>query len=74
MAVLKEDDQRSSRLQETTSSLSQLSIQTVFSMLDHLTLWGRHVLQSLRRTKPPVQPNREQSTPALSHWHVLTHV
>lgn len=65
MAVLKEDDQRSSGLQETTSSLNQLSTQTVFSMLDHLTLWGRHVLQSLRRNKAPVQSNREQRTPAL---------
>ncbi|XP_076149495.1 serine/threonine-protein kinase ATR isoform X1 [Alosa pseudoharengus] len=61
MAVIKEDDQRLSRLQETTSSLSQLSTQTVFSMLDHLTLWGRHMMQSLRRNKPPVQTNRPEN-------------
>ncbi|XP_042558922.1 serine/threonine-protein kinase ATR [Clupea harengus] len=74
MAVLKEDDQRSSRLQETTSSLSQLSIQTVFSMLDHLTLWGRHVLQSLRRNKPPVQPNRPESIDYQKVSHFLNDI
>ncbi|KAL2098334.1 hypothetical protein ACEWY4_007541 [Coilia grayii] len=62
MAVLKEDDQRSVRLQESTSSLSQLSTQTVFSVLDHLTLWGRHVLQNLRRNKPLVQTNCQGSS------------
>lgn len=32
--------------QETASSLSQLSIQTVFSMLSHLTQWSRYILYS----------------------------
>ncbi|XP_054652391.1 serine/threonine-protein kinase ATR isoform X2 [Dunckerocampus dactyliophorus] len=32
------------RGQETASSLSQLSTQTVFSMLSHLTQWSRHIL------------------------------
>nr|XP_061780459.1 serine/threonine-protein kinase ATR-like [Nerophis lumbriciformis] len=32
------------RVQETSSSLSQLSTQTVFSMLSHLTQWSRHLL------------------------------
>uniref|UniRef100_A0AAR2KSQ3 Serine/threonine-protein kinase ATR n=1 Tax=Pygocentrus nattereri TaxID=42514 RepID=A0AAR2KSQ3_PYGNA len=47
MAVLQEDDPRLAQLQENASSLSQLSTQTVFSMLDHLTQWGRHKLQTL---------------------------
>ncbi|KAJ0008617.1 hypothetical protein NQD34_016032 [Periophthalmus magnuspinnatus] len=33
-------------IQENASSLSQLSTQTVFSMLSHLTQWSRHVLYS----------------------------
>ncbi|KAK7904072.1 hypothetical protein WMY93_016679 [Mugilogobius chulae] len=33
-------------IQENASSLSQLSTQTVFSMLSHLTQWSRHVLSS----------------------------
>ncbi|XP_041809950.1 serine/threonine-protein kinase ATR [Chelmon rostratus] len=46
MAVLTEGDGRGGRCQETASSLSQLSIQTVFSMLSHLTQWSRHILYS----------------------------
>lgn len=47
LAVLTEGDGRGSgRCQETASSLSQLSIQTVFSMLSHLTQWSRHILYS----------------------------
>lgn len=47
LAVLTEGDGGGSgRSQETTSSLSQLSIQTVFSMLSHLTQWSRHILYS----------------------------
>ncbi|XP_044022250.1 serine/threonine-protein kinase ATR [Siniperca chuatsi] len=47
MAVLTEGDgQGGGRCQETASSLSQLSIQTVFSMLSHLTQWSRHILYS----------------------------
>nr|XP_046268909.1 serine/threonine-protein kinase ATR [Scatophagus argus] len=40
------DGQGGGRCQETASSLSQLSIQTVFSMLSHLTQWSRHILYS----------------------------
>uniref|UniRef100_A0A8D3AWP0 Serine/threonine-protein kinase ATR n=1 Tax=Scophthalmus maximus TaxID=52904 RepID=A0A8D3AWP0_SCOMX len=47
LAVLTECDGRGGvRVQETASSLSQLSIQTVFSMLSHLTQWSRHILYS----------------------------
>ncbi|XP_058471109.1 serine/threonine-protein kinase ATR isoform X2 [Solea solea] len=47
LAVLTEGDGRAGlRVQETASSLSQLSIQTVFSMLSHLTQWSRHILYS----------------------------
>uniref|UniRef100_A0AAY4APV8 Serine/threonine-protein kinase ATR n=1 Tax=Denticeps clupeoides TaxID=299321 RepID=A0AAY4APV8_9TELE len=60
MAVLKEDDQRVSQLQEAASSLSQLSTQTVFSMLDHLTQWSRHKLQSLSGTKSSSRSACEQ--------------
>ncbi|KAI4897685.1 hypothetical protein NFI96_015723 [Prochilodus magdalenae] len=62
MAVLKEDDPRMAQLQENASTLSQLSTQTVFSMLDHLTQWGRHKLQTLstartsgRQAREPIQ-------------------
>ncbi|KAM8736458.1 serine/threonine-protein kinase ATR isoform 1-T1 [Acanthopagrus schlegelii] len=47
LAVLKDGDGRGGgRCQDTTSSLSQLSIQTVFSMLSHLMQWSRHILYS----------------------------
>ena len=47
LAVLTEGDGRGSAGgQETASSLSQLSTQTVFSMLSHLTQWSRHILCS----------------------------
>ncbi|KAM4625275.1 serine/threonine-protein kinase ATR [Polymixia lowei] len=47
LAVLTEGDGRGGgRVQETASSLSQLSTQTVFSMLAHLTQWSRHILSS----------------------------
>ncbi|KAM7403386.1 hypothetical protein PAMA_004031 [Pampus argenteus] len=43
LAVLTEGDGRGSgRDQEAASSLSQLSTQTVFSMLSHLMQWSRH--------------------------------
>ncbi|XP_038156648.1 serine/threonine-protein kinase ATR isoform X1 [Cyprinodon tularosa] len=45
LAVLTEGDGRGEgSVQETASSLSQLSTQTVFSMLSHLTQWSRHIL------------------------------
>ncbi|XP_056151597.1 serine/threonine-protein kinase ATR [Lampris incognitus] len=47
LSVLTEGDaQGGVRVQETASSLSQLSTQTVFSMLAHLTQWSRHFLSS----------------------------
>ncbi|KAM6912554.1 serine/threonine-protein kinase ATR isoform 1-T1 [Xenentodon cancila] len=47
MAVLTEGDgQGGGGVQEAASSLSQLSTQTVFSMLSHLTQWSRHILYS----------------------------
>ncbi|XP_044230797.1 serine/threonine-protein kinase ATR [Thunnus albacares] len=47
LAVLTEGDGRGAgRVQEAASSLSQLSTQTVFSMLSHLTQWSRHILYS----------------------------
>lgn len=45
LAVLTEGGERGT-VQDTASSLSQLSTQTVFSMLSHLTQWSRHVLYS----------------------------
>ncbi len=63
MAVLKEGDPRLLRLQDNASSLSQLSTQTVFSMLDHLTQWSRHKLQSLSASKRPGKHAREQPQP-----------
>uniref|UniRef100_A0A3B1KAQ1 Serine/threonine-protein kinase ATR n=1 Tax=Astyanax mexicanus TaxID=7994 RepID=A0A3B1KAQ1_ASTMX len=59
MAVLKEDDPRLARLQENASSLSQLSTQTIFSMLDHLTQWGRYRLQTLSTAKTSGVENSE---------------
>lgn len=49
LAVLTEGDGQGGRCQETASSLSQLSIQTVFSMLSHLTQWSRHILYSKQK-------------------------
>lgn len=47
LAVLTEGDARGEGVvQEAASSLSQLSTQTVFSMMSHLTQWSRHVLYS----------------------------
>lgn len=49
LAVLTEGEGREEgggHCQETASSLSQLSIQTVFSMLSHLTQWSRYILYS----------------------------
>uniref|UniRef100_A0A3Q3JBB0 Serine/threonine-protein kinase ATR n=1 Tax=Monopterus albus TaxID=43700 RepID=A0A3Q3JBB0_MONAL len=63
LAVLTEGDGRAGgRVQETASSLSQLSTQTVFSMLSHLTQWSRHILYSKPRQSgkrhSPCTPNR----------------
>ncbi|KAM5163022.1 serine/threonine-protein kinase ATR [Mantella aurantiaca] len=48
MAVLKHEDSWARRLQDNASDLSQLSTQTVFSMLDHLTQWSREKFQALQ--------------------------
>ncbi|KAM3594960.1 uncharacterized protein V6R79_015962 [Siganus canaliculatus] len=52
LAVLMEGDGQKGgeRCQETASSLSQLSMQTVFSMLSHLTQWSRHILYAKNKT------------------------
>ncbi|XP_053507281.1 serine/threonine-protein kinase ATR [Ictalurus furcatus] len=59
MAVLKEEEPHLSQLQENASSLAQLSTQTVFSMLDHLTQWGRYRLQTLSTAKSSGRQNRD---------------
>ncbi|XP_036048485.1 serine/threonine-protein kinase ATR [Onychomys torridus] len=53
MAVLKHDDQHAISTQDSASDLCQLSTQTVFSMLDHLTQWARHKFQALNAEKLP---------------------
>ncbi|KAB1283314.1 Serine/threonine-protein kinase ATR [Camelus dromedarius] len=53
MAVLKHDDQHTIGTQDSASDLCQLSTQTVFSMLDHLTQWARHKFQALNAEKFP---------------------
>ncbi|KAG8580917.1 hypothetical protein GDO81_007479 [Engystomops pustulosus] len=54
-AVLKHDDPWVRRLQDNASDLSQLSTQTVFSMLDHLTHWSREKFQALHAEKSNVK-------------------
>ncbi|XP_060241479.1 serine/threonine-protein kinase ATR [Meriones unguiculatus] len=53
MAVLKHDDQHAISTQDSASDLCQLSTQTVFSMLDHLSQWARHKFQALNAEKLP---------------------
>ncbi|KAK2505823.1 hypothetical protein MC885_005294 [Smutsia gigantea] len=61
MAVLKHDDQRTLSTQDSASDLCQLSTQTVFSMLDHLTQWARHKFQALNAEKfPKSKSNRDK--------------
>uniref|UniRef100_A0A8D0AST5 Serine/threonine-protein kinase ATR n=1 Tax=Sander lucioperca TaxID=283035 RepID=A0A8D0AST5_SANLU len=56
LAVLTAGDGRGAECgQVTASSLSQLSTQTVFSMMSHLTQWSRHILYS----KPKQNGNGE---------------
>ncbi|XP_014733404.1 PREDICTED: serine/threonine-protein kinase ATR isoform X1 [Sturnus vulgaris] len=61
MAVLKHDDQSSRRLEDSASDLSQLSTQTVFSMLDHLTQWARHKFQTLIAEKNVGKSSKDRS-------------
>ncbi|XP_041120696.1 serine/threonine-protein kinase ATR-like [Polyodon spathula] len=63
MAVLTEEDPRITRLQDIASDLSQLSTQTVFSMLDHLTQWARHTFQALNMEKSAGQSSRDRGNP-----------
>ncbi|MGH0145669.1 UNVERIFIED_CONTAM: hypothetical protein FKN15_015304 [Acipenser sinensis] len=63
MAVLNEEDSRITRLQDIASDLSQLSTQTVFSMLDHLTQWARHAFQALNMEKSAGQSSRDRGNP-----------
>ncbi|XP_019359111.1 PREDICTED: serine/threonine-protein kinase ATR isoform X2 [Gavialis gangeticus] len=60
MAVLKHDDLCNRRLQDSALDLSQLSTQTVFSMLDHLTQWARHKFQMLIAEKTTSKSNRDK--------------
>ncbi|KAF3827192.1 hypothetical protein GH733_002678 [Mirounga leonina] len=61
MAVLKHDDQHTISTQDSASDLCQLSTQTVFSMLDHLTQWARHKFQALNAEKfPQSKSNRDK--------------
>ncbi|KAK0130626.1 Serine/threonine-protein kinase atr [Merluccius polli] len=48
------------RVQETASSLSQLSTQTVFSMLAHLTQWSRHILSSKHKNSESAESGEYQ--------------
>ncbi|MGH0146107.1 UNVERIFIED_CONTAM: hypothetical protein FKN15_045088 [Acipenser sinensis] len=63
MAVLNEEDSQITRLQDIASDLSQLSTQTVFSMLDHLTQWARHAFQALNMEKSAGQSSRDRGNP-----------
>uniref|UniRef100_A0A3B4UCT7 Serine/threonine-protein kinase ATR n=1 Tax=Seriola dumerili TaxID=41447 RepID=A0A3B4UCT7_SERDU len=68
LAVLKDGDGRGGmRVQETASSLSQLSIQTVFSMLSHLTQWSRHILYS----KPNKHNGKRHDHPSGDYQRVV---
>ncbi|XP_030430358.1 serine/threonine-protein kinase ATR isoform X5 [Gopherus evgoodei] len=60
MAVLKHDDVCTRRLQDSASDLSQLSTQTVFSMLDHLTQWARHKFQMLIAEKTVSKSSKDR--------------
>ncbi|KYO33910.1 serine/threonine-protein kinase ATR isoform B [Alligator mississippiensis] len=60
MAVLKHDDLCNRRLQDSALDLSQLSTQTVFSMLDHLTQWARHKFQMLIAEKTTSKSSRDK--------------
>uniref|UniRef100_A0A8C4RA31 non-specific serine/threonine protein kinase n=1 Tax=Eptatretus burgeri TaxID=7764 RepID=A0A8C4RA31_EPTBU len=49
MAVLMQEDVQDSRPGIVMSDRSQMSAQTVFSVLDHLTQWTRHILHSQQK-------------------------
>lgn len=60
MAVLEHDDKSTRRLEDSASDLSQLSTQTVFSMLDHLTQWARHKFQILTSEKSASKSSKDR--------------
>ncbi|XP_067898685.1 serine/threonine-protein kinase ATR isoform X4 [Heterodontus francisci] len=66
MAVLKHDESWDRRLQDSASDLSQLSTQTVFSMLDHLAQWSRHKLQALSSEKSAGRSSKDRGGPNVS--------
>ncbi|XP_042521644.1 serine/threonine-protein kinase ATR [Dipodomys spectabilis] len=67
MAVLKHDDQQSASAQDHASDLCQLSIQTVFSMLDHLAQWARHRFQEMNaEDAPQSKSSKEKAKPVVS--------
>uniref|UniRef100_H3ANL6 Serine/threonine-protein kinase ATR n=1 Tax=Latimeria chalumnae TaxID=7897 RepID=H3ANL6_LATCH len=66
LAVFKHDDPQSRRLQDNASDLSQLSTQTVFSMLDHLTQWARHKFQALNADRTAGKSSRDQVTSVIT--------
>ncbi|XP_003416220.1 serine/threonine-protein kinase ATR isoform X1 [Loxodonta africana] len=66
MAVLKHDDQHSINAQDSASDLCQLSTQTVFSMLDHLTQWSRHKFQTLKAEKFPQSKSHRDKVDAMA--------
>uniref|UniRef100_A0A4W3HDU3 Serine/threonine-protein kinase ATR n=1 Tax=Callorhinchus milii TaxID=7868 RepID=A0A4W3HDU3_CALMI len=63
MAVLQHDEAGNRRMQDSASDLSQLSTQTVFSMLDHLAQWSRHKLQALSLEKNAGKTIKDQGGP-----------
>ncbi|OCT80913.1 hypothetical protein XELAEV_18027725mg [Xenopus laevis] len=67
MAVLKHEDPLMRRLQDSASDLSQLSTQTVFSMLDHLTQWAREKFQALNAEKTNPKPGTRGEPKAVSN-------
>ncbi|XP_060690494.1 serine/threonine-protein kinase ATR [Hemiscyllium ocellatum] len=66
MAVLKNDEASDRTLQDSASDLSQLSTQTVFSMLDHLAQWSRHKLQALSSEKSGSRSSKDRGGPNVS--------
>uniref|UniRef100_A0A4W3HYM3 Serine/threonine-protein kinase ATR n=1 Tax=Callorhinchus milii TaxID=7868 RepID=A0A4W3HYM3_CALMI len=66
MAVLQHDEAGNRRMQDSASDLSQLSTQTVFSMLDHLAQWSRHKLQALSLEKNAGKTIKDQGGPNVS--------
>ncbi|XP_075426221.1 serine/threonine-protein kinase ATR isoform X3 [Ascaphus truei] len=66
MAVLKHDDPWTRRLQDNASDLSQLSTQTVFSVIDHLTQWARQKFQALNAENTNTKPGKDRGETKIS--------